>query len=249
MTIVTTIDLNADIGEGCGNDAALMPFISSANICCGAHAGDLDTTAETIALAKAYGIAVGAHPGYQDPANFGRVELNLSVNAVMAQITQQLKLFTQLCQREQIALAHIKCHGALYHRSNHDNQLANALCGYLSEHFPAVILYAQSATPLVAIAQQHQLKIKQEGFIDRRYHSVDKLVDRQQPDACITDHQQQLNQFDQLVNGEIQTSTGGLSSITVDTFCLHGDNAAAVESAKRLWSHCQTRKIVVRSDC
>ena len=111
------IDLNSDLGEGAGTEAAIMPLITSANIACGAHAGDERSMREAVALAKANGVAVGAHPGYRDPANFGRKPLEISADALVGDLVAQIEALLAIASSENVPVAHVKAHGALYNLS------------------------------------------------------------------------------------------------------------------------------------
>ncbi|WP_028117549.1 LamB/YcsF family protein [Ferrimonas senticii] len=228
---MTRLDLNADIGEG-GDDQPLLKLISSANICCGAHAGSLALTRSTIALAKQYQVNVGAHPGYADPDNFGRIELQQPLTAVLGELNRQLQQFVELAAQQGAKVSHLKPHGALYHRLNWQPESAQALCDYLLSQFPRLPLMVQAQSPLATIAASTGLPIIQEGFVDRRYHSDGRLQCRQQPGALLTTPEQLQQQLQQLLAGVVDSVEGTPLRLTIDSLCLHGDNPQALQLAK-----------------
>ncbi|QIZ77137.1 5-oxoprolinase subunit PxpA [Ferrimonas lipolytica] len=246
MATMTKLDLNGDIGEQAGDDAALLPLLSSANICCGSHAGNTAHTLATITLAQQHQIAIGAHPGYDDRANFGRLELNLSNKQILDSLQQQLALFTTLIDSVGATMHHIKLHGALYHRGNHQVTLAEQICAWLVTTYPNCMLYCQAQSPLVAIATAHGLSIKQEGFADRRYLNSGLLAPRTMAGSCIAEPQQVLTQVQQMVEQRSVTTINGQQlPLTVDTLCLHGDSITALESAQNIHRWCANNNIVI----
>jgi UPF0271 protein len=143
---MTTIDLNCDLGEGCGSDAELMRYISSANIACGFHAGDGDTMRRTVELALEHGVAVGAHPGYADPENFGRTQMNLPPAEVRQLIIDQLEALKRVCVPLGAKIRHVKPHGALYNQAAKDSELASAVVEAVAEWDRDLIFYGLSGS-------------------------------------------------------------------------------------------------------
>src|ERR1051326_6141148 len=121
------MDLNCDLGEGAGNDAELMPLITSANVACGAHAGDEANMRATVQLALRYGVAVGAHPGFADRANFGRKEMRLALSEIQDLVSGQIAVLDRICRAEGARLGHVKLHGALYNLAARDGAVAEAV--------------------------------------------------------------------------------------------------------------------------
>src|SRR6187200_2277490 len=164
--LAMTIDLNCDLGEGCGHDAELMPLITSANIACGAHAGDLETMIETVELAAKHRVMVGAHPGYFDLQNFGRTERAISPAEAARLVLMQIE---QLFEVAGSRLRHIKLHGALYNQVSRDALLAEAVVSDLARLWPDLILYAQAGSQFARAASARGLRIAAEAFADRTY--------------------------------------------------------------------------------
>ena len=154
----TSIDLNCDMGEGIGNDAAIMPFISSANISCGYHAGDEKTIRETMELAARFKVSVGAHPSYADKKNFGREEMDLSTAEIHELITKQLILFNAIAIPAGISVKHVKPHGALYNKSAKDAKTANAIAMAVKDFDPKLILFGLSGSHSIKEAKAIGLK-------------------------------------------------------------------------------------------
>jgi len=225
-----SVDLNCDLGEGAGHDAELMPFISSANIACGAHAGDEATMLETVALARAHRVRIGAHPGFADRANFGRRELNLSTAELRASIAQQI---TRL--REMTELHHVKLHGALYNLAAREPDIAAAALDAIEAVDRSVVVYALAGSQLVQVARARGFAVAEEVFADRRYRKDGTLVSRDEPGAMIADADDAVEQARRMVRDGVVRSIEGVDvAIAADTICLHGDGPHAVEFAKAL---------------
>ncbi|MBL8091372.1 MAG: LamB/YcsF family protein [Anaerolineales bacterium] len=219
------IDLNCDLGEGIGNDEAIMPFITSANIACGFHAGDEKTMRETIRLAKKYHVNIGAHPSWEDRENFGRKEMNLSPNETEKIVRYQIELFAKICKEENAILTHVKPHGALYNQSARDVELARAIAQAIKNVSQDSILVGLAGSRSIEAGIKMGLKVAREGFPDRRYNSDGSLMSRNISGAVIESSDEVAHHALTLILG------GGL-----DTLCLHGDNLNAAENAKLLRS-------------
>ncbi|BCU78618.1 5-oxoprolinase subunit PxpA [Luteolibacter sp. LG18] len=217
------IDLNCDLGEGALHDAELMPLITSANIACGAHAGNLETMTRTLELARLHGTAVGAHPGYPDPENFGRKELRLSAYEIGEEVAGQIFILRELAGLQQMELHHIKPHGALYNQAARDPVIAAAIAGAVYKTNPALALYGLADSELITAGKARGLATAREIFADRRYRPDGSLVPRSQPDALIEDPAEACAQTLRLIRSGI-----------ADTVCLHGDGPHAVEFALAL---------------
>jgi UPF0271 protein len=164
-----SIDLNCDMGEGMDNDALLMPFISSANIACGYHAGDEEIIKKTINLSLQHGITIGAHPGFADKENFGRSEQQLSNEQFYDLISEQLTILQKFIDEAGTVLHHVKPHGALYNMSAKDPLLANIIARAVKDHNASLILYGLSNSHSINEAEKLQLKTASEVFADRTY--------------------------------------------------------------------------------
>lgn len=224
------IDLNCDLGEGAGHDAELMPFITSANLACGAHAGDADTMRATVALAQRHGVAIGAHPGYEDREHFGRRELTLPVGEVRALVERQVRAL-----REMAAVAHVKPHGALYNLAARDAAVAREVVAAVSAVDAGLVLVALRGSELVRAGRAGGLRVAEEVFADRTYRADGSLTLRSEPGAVITDEAEAVAQARRLVRGG------------ADTICLHGDGVHAVAFARRLNAELRQAGIAIRS--
>jgi UPF0271 protein len=217
------IDLNCDLGEGIGNDEAVMPFITSANIACGFHAGDEKTMRETIRLAKKFNVNAGAHPSWEDRENFGRKEMNLSASEAEKIVRYQIELLSKIAKEENAKLTHVKPHGALYNQSARDDELARAIVHAIKGVGEDLILVGLAGSRSIEAGIKMGLKVAREGFPDRRYNSDGSLMSRKISGAVI-------ESSDEVAHHALTLIQGG----TLDTLCLHGDNLNAVENAKLL---------------
>ncbi|HET6596592.1 MAG TPA: 5-oxoprolinase subunit PxpA [Anaerolineales bacterium] len=223
------IDLNCDMGENIGNDEEIMPYITSANIACGFHAGDEMSMQKTVRLAKRYGVVVGAHPGWKDKEEFGRREMFLPVEDVEALVLHQIELLHVIASAEGLELHHVKPHGALYNQAAKDRGLANAIAYSIKRFSPDLILFGLAGSALIEAGTESRLKVAREGFPDRNYNSDGTLVSRRQADAL-------LESPEQVAAHALKLAQEGIASngrrFPVDTLCLHGDHPHAAESAK-----------------
>ena len=233
MTALTTIDLNCDLGEGCGHDAELVPLISSANISCGAHAGDADTIRATLRLCAAHGVAAGAHPGYADRDHFGRRETGDDPDAIARSVTAQLATFAALAQECGVAVTHVKLHGALYNRAAEDVDVAVAIVKTVLAFDPALPLVGLSGSVLLAIAADAALPTVHEVFPDRGYDTKGRLLPRSQPGAVIDAPDAVADRaFLLAAMGLAKDERGRPLLLRSDTLCLHGDREDAVAIAQ-----------------
>ncbi len=229
------IDINCDMGEGIGNDAALMPFITSANIACGFHAGDAETIQATIQLAQRQGVNIGAHPSFFDRENFGRTEQKTSPQEVYQLITEQLFFFQKLADTVGVAVHHVKPHGALYNMAARDAPLAKAVAQAVKDFNEQLILFGLSGSVSIAEARKLGLKTWSEVFADRTYQDDGSLTPRSQPGALVEDEEIAVVQVLQIVKkGTVKSVSGKEISIVADTVCIHGDGKNAVVFAKAL---------------
>jgi len=227
-----TIDLNCDMGEGCGNDAELMGYISSANVACGYHAGTRDTMRITCELAVSGGVAVGAHPGYPDRENFGRTNMDLPPAKVYQIVTDQIATLQAIAKEAGTSLAHVKPHGALYNQAARDPELAAAIADAVWDFDPELVLFGLSSSEYVEIAESRGLKVASEVFADRTYQVDASLTPRSEPNALITETDAALAQVLEMVrDGTVTAVSGEKIPIRAETLCIHGDGAHAVEFA------------------
>ncbi|MBI5768566.1 MAG: LamB/YcsF family protein [Verrucomicrobia bacterium] len=230
------IDLNCDLGEGAGHDAALMPLITSANIACGAHAGDETTMRATIALAKQHGVAIGAHPGFADRENFGRREFAVTPREASGLVLLQIQKLQELVIPFGAWVTHIKLHGALYNLASRDERLARAVVEAVRVTDKTPTLFVLAGSVLERIAREDgDIKVVAEVFADRTYQRDGSLTPRSRPDALIHDERVAVAQALRLVREGVVRATDGTDvPIAADTVCLHGDGPDPVGFARRL---------------
>lgn len=228
-----TIDLNCDMGEGCGNDEMLLNFVSSANIACGFHAGDAETMLRTAELALAKGVAIGAHPSFPDRENFGRTNMDLSPDEISKIVSDQIVSMQDICREIGTILHHVKPHGALYNMAAKDAKLAGAIVQAVKNLDVDLIMYGLSGSFLISEAQKSGLQTASEVFADRTYTADGTLTPRSQPNALITSGDESINQVLQMIGKRTVTATNGSEApIDAETVCIHGDGPHAVEFAK-----------------
>ncbi len=247
MIIPAAIDLNADVGEGLSTDEALMPFISSANIACGYHAGDSDTIRRTVDLCLQYGVAIGAHPSFADRKNFGRVEIKLTPAQVKDLVMEQLQIIRQICETSGATLHHVKPHGALYNLSARDPEIARTIAETVVAFNPSLVLFGLSGSHSVAEGVMAGLRTAAEVFADRTYQADGTLTDRKRLDALVTLEEEALHQAASMVmEQKVRATDGTLISLVAETICLHGDGPQAVSFARKLHQFFTSRGISIQ---
>lgn len=228
-------DLNCDMGEGMNNDAAIMPFITSANIACGFHAGSGDTIRHTMDLALKYNVFIGAHPSFYDKENFGRKEMHLSSDKLYAIVIEQLIKISLIAKEKGARLHHVKPHGALYNMAAKDVQMARTIAQAVKDFDESLILYGLTNSFLISEARAAGLKTANEVFADRTYQDDGSLTPRSQQNALIEDDEQCIRQVMRIIDkGEVITTSGNTIPIIADTICIHGDGKHAVSFAKKI---------------
>jgi 5-oxoprolinase (ATP-hydrolysing) subunit A len=233
---MSSIDINCDMGEGCGNDAELMNYVSSINVACGFHAGNARTMRETVQLAVKKGINIGSHPSYLDLENFGRSEKNLSAQEVFDIVLYQTSALKGICEAFGAKLHHVKPHGALYNQAAKDAKLAGAIAESVKGLDKNLILYGLSGSYLISEAEKIGLRTKSEVFADRTYQADGSLTPRILPNALIKDTDESINQILQMIEKQTVTATNGETvKLKAETICIHGDGENAVEFAKAIY--------------
>lgn len=229
------IDLNADLGEGAGNDAAILPLISSVNIACGLHAGDPATMLELVQSAKTRQVAIGAHPGYADREHFGRREMRLSEREIHALVLYQLGALDAICRSENIPLHHVKPHGALYNQSAKDPAIAATVLAAIKNFNPGLKVYGLSGSIFLEMAKADGLHTVAEVFADRSYAPDGSLTPRSEAHALLEDPAAIRAQVLGFVQRQsVRTSSGADISLEVDSICLHGDGPQALGFAQTI---------------
>jgi UPF0271 protein len=243
VATTASIDLNADVAEGFA-DEAIIPWLSSANLSCGAHAGDEHSIRRALRLCQQHQVAAGAHPSYPDRQQFGRVRLTMSLSALKQSLIQQLDYFLALAAQEQVQVHHLKAHGALYNVAAQDVEIADVLLE-IAQHYQLPLMgLAQS--PLQQRAAAHQVPFIAEAFADRGYLADGTLVPRQQPGALLNTSEAIAQSLHLVLTGKIQTVEQQTIELYADSICLHGDSPSAVALAKELSLALQANNIQIK---
>ena len=236
------------MGEGVGNDEQLMPFISSASIACGYHAGDEMTMQNTVNLCLHHNVAIGAHPSFKDRKNFGRNEMTISPEEVYHLITEQLTVLLKIVKQKNAILHHVKPHGALYNMAAKDILLAAAIGKAVKNFDDTLILYGLAGSHSISEAKRTGLKTAGEVFADRTYQDDGSLTPRTQANALIENTDKAIEQVLQMIKDRKITSvTGKQISILAETICIHGDGKHAVEFARTINQHLKREGIGIQT--
>ena len=214
------IDLNCDMGEleDSAHEAALMQFITSANIACGGHAGDENTMERTTLLALDRGVRIGAHPGYPDRANFGRIEMAMPPAAIVDSLVEQIERLEAVVARLGGTIVHVKPHGALYNVAVKNTEVARAIGDAVAQWNKDVVIFGLAGSPMLDVWRDMGLKAAGEAFADRRYEPDGTLRSRKFADALITNPQEAAAQA-------VSLARAG----NAETICVHGDTPGSVE--------------------
>ena len=226
------IDINADVGEGIGNEDQLFPLISSCNIDCGGHAGNLETMLSVVRLAKKNNLKIGAHPSFPDRKNFGRKIMNISKDKLVKSLKNQIQALKTILIQENVDLNHIKPHGALYNFASNDKETARIIIDLTKEINTK--LYAPYSSLISKMAREEGVKICNELFIDRNYNSNLTLVSRDNPNALIENSNEMFKHVYNIINNKIISVDKKEISVEFDTLCIHGDNPNAIELLEEL---------------
>lgn len=231
-----------------GQDADLMPLITSANVACGFHAGDPGVMKQTVRLALRQGVAIGAHPGLPDLVGFGRRNLDISPEEAFDMTVYQLGALAAVVRAEGGQLHHLKPHGALYNMAATNAQLAESIAEAIYKVQPELTLYGLAGSELTRAGEKIGLKTAHEVFADRTYQANGTLTPRRQPDALITSAEVAIAQVLRMVQGGwVRTQQGQEVAIRADTVCLHGDGAHALDFARQLRTALASAAVDVRA--
>ena len=248
-----TIDLNADMGESLerladGSDAKLMRHLTSANVACGGHAGDLVTMQQTLELAREHHVAVGAHPSYPDRAGFGRTALTMPISALQECIVEQLNELLTLARQLNIPVVHVKPHGALYHTCNRDSEIARVLCRAVLAIDSQMILVGQAGSPCLSVYREMGLRAAAEAFADRAYEPDGSLRDRKLPGALLDSPDLASAQAVAIATrGKLVTTSGSELATTADTLCIHSDTPGSTAIARVVRERLVASGVSIRS--
>jgi len=242
------IDLNADVGEGTTGDRDLMRFITSANVACGFHAGDPGIMRATIELARAHGVAVGAHPGFPDLEGFGRRELQVAPRDVEDFVVYQVGALAAIAAAQGVRLQHVKPHGALFNMAARDAALAEAVARATATIDKSMMLFGLPGSELNAAGRRAGLRTACEAFADRAYQPDGALVSRRQPGAVIHDPEAVVQRALRMVRDQaVEAIDGSTVPLIVDTICVHGDTPGAAELAARIRTAFEDARIEVKA--
>ena len=231
------INLNADIGEGYGRwpmgaDAELMARIGSANIACGMHAGDATIMHDTVRLALGHGVSIGAHPGFNDLWGFGRRQIVMKPRDLELMVLYQIGALQAIARHQGAAVTHVKPHGALNNMAHDREDYAMAIGRGIQAADPALIYVANVGSEREKAARRLGLRVAREAYADRVYDDHGKMLSRELAHAVIKDPKQSVEQVLRILqDGEIRSVNGKRIPVTVDTFCIHGDEPTAVPIA------------------
>ncbi len=248
-----SIDINCDMGESfgayrMGHDEAILPYISSANIACGFHAGDPATMKKTVSMAMEKGVAIGAHPGLPDLQGFGRRNMAVSPEEVYDMVVYQIGALAAFAQAEGGKLHHVKPHGALYNMAAVSHPLSEAIAEAVYKVNPEAVLYGLAGSELVNTGHHIGLKVAHEVFADRTYQADGTLTPRSEANALITQPAVAITQVMRMVKeGIVSTQQGTDITIKADTICLHGDGTGALLLAKAIYEVLKQQDILIKT--
>ena len=243
----SSIDINCDLGEGFPNDAELMKFISSANIACGFHAGDEDTMRRTVQLAIDNNVAIGAHPGYDDKENFGRVSMKLPFSEIYDLVINQILRLHHYCNTLGTKMRHLKPHGALYNQAAKDREIAAAIVEGICAIDNKLIYFGLPNSVMLEEAERVGLKTASEVFADRTYQQDGSLTPRSESNALIENIDDCIEHVLRMVREQKVIATDGSEvEIKADTICIHGDGEHAVEFASAIHNALTKEGIAIR---
>lgn len=246
---MTSIDLNADLGEGMGTDDDLLQIVSSASIACGGHAGDAPTIRRILKICKSRGVRAGAHPGYADPKRFGRFRVVMPLNQLLGQIRSQLFLVRFIADEVGVPLAYVKLHGALANQTAEELAFAVGIFATIQAMNPHVAVLALDNSQQVRAAKAVGLPLIREAYADRAYTPAGMLVPRGQPDAVLHDSAMMIERCLRLAKaGEIVANDGSVFKSSARSICLHGDTPGAVDLARDIREALEADGITIAAD-
>ncbi len=234
----TSVDLNADLGEytglaGSARDAAIMGVVTSANIACGVHAGNLDVMKRTVDLAARRDVAIGAHPSFPDREGFGRREMNISAPELTDQIASQIEALAECCVAAGVRLRYVKPHGALYNVGARDEAVASVIAEAVRRTDTSLVLLGLYDSFLISEGERAGLTVATEGFPDRGYLADGRLVPRDRADAVLHDPEFVAERAVRMARDAYVESADGMRlEVQADSLCIHGDNPEALELVK-----------------
>lgn len=247
------VDLNSDVGEAVagsvpGQDSRLMSHITSANVACGFHAGNVRVMRSTVILAREHGVAVGAHPGFPDPDGFGRRELRFSPTDVEDFVAHQIGSLAAIAAAEGVRLQHVKPHGALFNMAVRSAALADAIARAAVVIDRSLILVGLPGSEIVAAGGRAGLRTADEGYADRGYQPDGTLTSREQPGALIGDPGRVVPRAVRMVRDQtVETADGQSVPLVIQTLCVHGDTPGAASLAAGIRSALEHAGVQVKA--
>ncbi len=251
--MIKSIDLNSDVGEyspidGSDYDTAIMPYVSSCNIACGVHSGSDQKIKETIELAIEHDVAIGAHPSYNDPKNFGRLSLNTPLKILVDQIERQVLKIMEACAKKNRTLHHVKPHGALYNDMAKNEDLALAIIAKLKSIKSDCHIYGLANSKTISAAMTLDMTSTHEVFADRRYVNCNQLQSRSIKGSVISESDKVIEQVFGFLNNELTDIYGNKHLIKAETICLHSDTPHARVLAKQIFQFIKKQGVAVGSN-
>ncbi len=245
----TAIDINCDMGESfgryaLGDDASIMPYITSANIACGMHAGDPSVMRSTIRLAKEHGVAVGAHPGWPDLQGFGRRDMTMTPDEAEGYILYQIGALAAFARQEGVVLRHVKVHGSLYNQAANDRALADVIARAIRSFDKELIMVGLAGSAMIKAGIGYGLRVANEAFPDRRYNPDGTLMSRKQTGSLVI-HPEEVGA------NAVSLARGGMDiggkRVPIDTLCIHGDSPRAAENAQQVREALERARVQVKA--
>ena len=246
--VLTAIDLNADLAEEAGDDEALYPYLSSANICCGRHAGGPDAMKRAVAAAIKHDVVIGAHVGYEDRENFGRYDVEMDYDSLRKLTFDQIHDLRDIVAKSNAEMKYVKPHGALYHRIGNDAEQAAAVVDAIAEIDSSLDILVPDTEIIKVSAVSAGLTVVHEFFADRAYLPTGTLVPRTVADSVLHDSDEISERvIEWLAGGQISANDGSRILVSAQSICLHGDTPGAVASAASIYDRCKVAGYEIQS--
>jgi UPF0271 protein len=246
--VLAAIDLNADLAEECGDDEAMYPYLSSANVCCGRHAGGVASMKKAVAAAVRNNVVIGAHVGYEDRENFGRIDVEMDYDSLRKLTFDQIHDLLDVVNQANAEMKYVKPHGALYHRMGNDPEQAAAVIDAVAEINPELHILVPDTEIIKSAATKAGLTIVHEFFADRAYLPVGTLVPRTVADSVLHEADEISDRvLEWLAGGEIAANDGTRISVNAKSICIHGDTPGAVASAASIYDRCKSAGYEIKS--
>jgi UPF0271 protein len=241
--MIKSIDINVDVGEGFENELRIIPYVSSINVACGGHAGDERTIRSVLKLAKKYSLRVGAHPGFEDRLNFGRVPLNIPFNELRESLAKQMNLIKFIAYQNEVTLSYIKPHGSLYHLACTNENYALLLTELVQDD---IGLMGLPNSILEKVCKEKGIKFIPEGFADRVYQSDGSLRKRSLDGSIHSLFKDVMNQVIELCNNQVSVFSNEVIDLKVDSICFHGDHKYADQLIHKVVTELKNKGVEVR---